>query len=180
MTGTSEDVLACLRGGDLRSLGAANAVARRAAQDPALIPVLINGMFDTDPVLRMRCADALEKANRENHASLDVHAERLLSLLLPYTPKEVLWHILQMSTRPTIPAARRRALAQAVEACLNHSSSIVKTCAMQALAELALAWPSLRPHVLALLRSHSASGTAAMRSRSAKLLRLLLNASPSA
>ena len=60
------NVLERLRGGDLRSTGVANDVALEAIEDPSLVPILFKGMTAEEPVVRMRCADALEKATREH------------------------------------------------------------------------------------------------------------------
>lgn len=166
------DVLDRLRGGDLRSLGAADEVAAAAIDDGALIPLLVNGMIAEEPVVRMRCADALEKATRDHPKRLRPHASHLLALLDPSQPKEVLWHVLQMTPRVRWRAAQKDVVLLAVEGCLGSSSAIVKTCAMQALAELARQqWPQELGRVVRMLQELSRSGTAAMRARGAKLLR---------
>ena len=53
---------------------------------------------------------------------------------------------------------------------LNDPSSIVKTFAMQALADLGRQAPELRPTVLVHLRELTATGTPAMKARGRKLL----------
>jgi hypothetical protein len=53
---------------------------------------------------------------------------------------------------------------------LDDRSSIVKTSALQGLADLAQHDASLRPKVLELLRASTRNGTAAMKARSRKLL----------
>jgi hypothetical protein len=53
---------------------------------------------------------------------------------------------------------------------LEDRSSIVKTCALQGLADLAQDDPSTRPKVLEILREAARSGTPAMKARSRKLL----------
>jgi hypothetical protein len=54
---------------------------------------------------------------------------------------------------------------------LSDPSSIVRTCSMQALADLAEAHPRLRRQVDPLLEQLTRSGSPAMRSRGRKLLR---------
>jgi len=66
----------------------------------------------------------------------------------------------------------RRAIAL-LEASLEDRSSIVKTSAMQALADLARRDRALLPEVLDLLRIHARSGTPAMRARGRMLLKIL-------
>ena len=53
---------------------------------------------------------------------------------------------------------------------LSDPSSIVKTCAMQALADLARQAPELRANELAILQDLTAHGTPAMKARGRKLL----------
>ena len=58
------DILDRLRGGDRRSTGNADAVAKEIANKPELFEVVFNGIYNDDPVLRMRAADAVEKASK--------------------------------------------------------------------------------------------------------------------
>lgn len=58
---------------------------------------------------------------------------------------------------------------------LNQPSRILRTCAMQALADLALAHPLLRPAVVVHLEPLTAEGSPAMRARGRKLLAQLGN-----
>jgi hypothetical protein len=165
-----------LRGGDLRSIGAADEVAALAVQEAALFEDLVAGLDASDPVLRMRCADALEKASRTCPDRLQPHAGRLRALLAPDQPKEILWHTLQMLSRVQWRAREVPGLLLAVEACLASSSSIVRTCAMQSLVDLARSFPEHRGRVEPLIRELSRSGTPAMRSRGVRLLQRLARA----
>ena len=61
---TSYAVLDRLRGGDWRSIGRANAVARAVLRRPGTLPELAAGLWHADPVIRVRAADALEKVSR--------------------------------------------------------------------------------------------------------------------
>jgi len=173
------DLTSRLKGGDLRSIGAADTIAAEAIKDPALVASLISAIGSTEPVVRMRSADALEKATRVKPEYLQPYADHLLSLLSAPQPKEVLWHILQMMSRVHWARDQERVIFPVVEHCLSNGSSIVKTCAMQALADLAFQFPRHLGRVAALLGSLSVSGTPAMRSRGAKLLLSLRRANPS-
>ena len=55
-----------LSGGDRRSVGESNRAVLAVLECPELIGVLFQGLETPDPILRMRCADAIEKvtANR--------------------------------------------------------------------------------------------------------------------
>jgi len=60
-----------LTGGDRRSIGQADAVAARVAEQPALLAKLWDCLADADPVVRMRAADALEKISRATPAAFN-------------------------------------------------------------------------------------------------------------
>jgi hypothetical protein len=71
-----------------------------------------------------------------------------------------------------------RRAAEILRLYLADRSSIVKTFAMQGLADLISQDASLRPMVLGLLRSLSRTGTPAMRARGRILLRRLESITP--
>src|SRR5262245_10893810 len=75
------DVLALLSGGDRRSVGRANAVATMVLARPKLFRKLIRSMWDQEPVVRMRAADAAEKASRRKPELLRPFKAELLGLL---------------------------------------------------------------------------------------------------
>ena len=61
-------ILAMLAGGDRRSIGRADEVAALAESDPGLLPLLISGMSNHEPLIRMRCADAADALNARSRA----------------------------------------------------------------------------------------------------------------
>ena len=164
------NVVKLLSGGDRRSLGRANQVGAQAAKQPAIFARLIEALFHDDPVVRMRSADAAEKASRSNPKLLAPHKAELLGLLTSETQIEVKWHLPQMLTRLPLTAAERRDAIDTLQSYLQDRSSIVKTLAMQALADFAIEDPSLRLDALNTIRRLTKTGTAAMRARGRKLL----------
>ncbi|MGB8259866.1 MAG: hypothetical protein WCE75_05930, partial [Terracidiphilus sp.] len=76
-------------------------------------------------------------------------------------------------TRLRLSRAECRRVAASLESWFSDRSSVVKTCALQALAELTRQDPSLLPRVLDLLRVEGRGGTPAMRARSRVLLEQL-------
>lgn len=166
-------ILQKLQGGDLRSIGAADEVAQAVLTDASLVAVLMLGIKQGEPVVRMRCADVLEKASRDRSEFLQVHAVDLQGLLNTSQAKEVLWHLLQMVPRVTWSKSQLTQIFLAVENCLTNTSSIVKACAMQALVDLLVQAPEQMARVQQHIAELSVTGTAAMRSRGKKLLRQL-------
>jgi hypothetical protein len=87
--------------------------------------------------------------------------------------KEVRWHLAQMLPRIRWNRMEQRRARRILIGYLRDSSSIVKTFAMQALADLTVQAPTLRPYVLRRLKEATARGSPAMRARGRKLLALL-------
>jgi hypothetical protein len=84
--------------------------------------------------------------------------------------QELRWHLAAMIPRLPLTARERRLAVSSLNVYLEDRSSIVKTSALQGLADLAETDPDLRPQVIELLRASTRSGTAAMKARSRKLL----------
>ena len=164
---------ALLSGGDLRSIGAADDDARAAMADPAQLQKLVQGLEAADPVLRMRCADALEKATRKRPCALQPHADLLLRLLDPAQPREVLWHVVQMAPRVRWAPGRLPQVFSALERCLASASSIVRANCMEALADHTAQAPARAGEVRHLLEGLTRTGTPAMKARGTRLLRRL-------
>jgi hypothetical protein len=166
-----QSVLDRLRGGDLRSKGAADEVARQAAENPSLVAEIVAGLKADEPVVRMRCADALEKVTRRRPEYLEHLRWHIREMLHPDQPKELLWHLVQMSPRVRWEREELAQVFEAVRTCLSSPSSIVKVSAMQALWALTHQAPERRGEVRELVAKLSRNGTPAMKARAAKLLR---------
>jgi len=84
------------------------------------------------------------------------------------------WSLAVTLPRLNLCRSERRRVVLALESWLDdpaEMSSIVRTCALQGLADLAAKDLSLRSAVVDLLRQHGRSGTPAMRARSRILLK---------
>jgi HEAT repeat protein len=163
-------LLGMLKGGDRRSIGRADVVARIVMRQPRLLPLLIDGMADPDPLVRMRAADAAEKATRQHPEWLVPHKRRLLGDIAASNQAEVRWHIAQMLSRLRLGGREERQAFQILLHYLEDESRIVRVSSMQALADLALQDPMLNPRVVPLLKKLTRTGSAAMRSRGRRLL----------
>ena len=159
-----------LSGGDRRSLGSSDSIADELIRNPSLASELVRCLWSDDECVRMRAADALEKASLKTPQILQHFKPELLRLAAQEQQKEVRWHLAQMVPRLSLNARERQRAITAFREYLNDSSSIVKTFAMQALADLAGEDSDARSEVTDLLRVLSRSGTPAMRARGRKLL----------
>ncbi len=165
-----KNILALLEGGDRRSIGRADQVAAIVAKDARLFPELIAGLWSGDPLVRMRAADATEKVTRSNREFLQPHKKGLLGLMAETKQQELRWHLAAMIPRLPLNAKERRLAVSLMNGYLEDRSSIVKTSALQGLADLAQDDASLRPKVIEVLGESSRTGTPAMKARSRKLL----------
>ena len=164
------DVLLLLRGGDRRTIGRADQVAAIVAKNLRLFPKLIAGLWSADPLIRMRAADAAEKVTRERPELLTPFKKELLGLMTEATEQEMRWHLAAMVPRLPLNAAERELAISSLNTYLEDRSSIVKTFALQGLADLARGDPAIQPTVVEILRDATRNGTPAMKARSRKLL----------
>jgi hypothetical protein len=118
----------------------------------------------------MRAADAAEKVTRENSELLLTHKKELLGLLAEERQQEVRWHLAVMVPRLALNATERQSAVASLQSYLLDRSSIVRTFALQGLADLARSDAGIRAGVIELLRETTRKGTPAMKARSRKLL----------
>jgi hypothetical protein len=166
----NKDVLSLLSGGDRRSVGRADAVVTIVLGQPGLFRALIKGMWDEDAVVRMRAADAVEKVSLQKPKLLQPFKAELLGLLAEAKEQELRWHLAQMVPRLSLTRNERAQVASQLRTYLEDHSSIVKTFAMQALADLAADDKQLLEETIELIRQLARTGTPAMRARGRKLL----------
>jgi hypothetical protein len=163
-------LLRTLGGGDLRSIGQADAAARAAIADPACAEVLWRGLLAmTDPVVRMRCADAVEKFSQRQPDFIDVRRASLLRLALAPQPKEVRWHLMQMLPRAAWAPEECLQVLGAIRVALHDASAIVKVNALQALHDLAPRGEPFASAASAALNEALRAQQASLRARAARL-----------
>jgi hypothetical protein len=164
------DILSRLAGGDRRTIGRSDQVAVMVSRDARLFAQLIAGLWSTDPLVCMRAADAAEKVTREHREWLQPYKKELLGLGTEAAQQELRWHLALMIPRLSLNARERQFAVSVLSGYLTDRSSIVKTFALQGLAELAADDPEMQPRVRELLRECTRKGTPAMKARSRKLL----------
>lgn len=165
-----KNILRLLEAGDRRTIGRSDQVAAMVSKDPRLFPQLIAGMWSHNPLVRMRAADAAEKVTRANPRLLKPHKKELLGLMVEAGEQELRWHLAAMIPRLSLTTNERQLVASTLSSYLEDQSSIVKTLALQGLADLAQGDPELLPRVVEVLREATRTGTPAMKVRSRRLL----------
>ena len=165
-----QTLAAMLAGGDRRSLGRANSLAAVVLGKSQLLAELLACLWNDDPVIRMRAADALEKISRRRPELLRPRKVEILGLADESQQIEVQWHLAQMLPRLGLTSPERQRAATRLKEYLQSRSSIVKTQALQGLYELAIQDEALRPEITELLEEATRRGTPAMKARARNLL----------
>jgi hypothetical protein len=166
----AKKLLSLLEGGDRRMIGRSEEVAAAVLRNPKLFGELVAGLWSENSLVRMRAADAAEKVTRSKPELLRRHKKELLGLLAEAEEQEVRWHLAAMVPRLELSARERQRAAFLLGRYLEDHSSIVKTFALQGLADLAANDEEMRAKVVETLGEAARSGTPAMRARSRKLL----------
>ena len=140
---------------------------------PAKLAQVIQCLWDNNPAIASRAADALERVTRDRPAQAQRWKDELIGLLAETTEKKVRWNLALVIPRLklTIPDCRR--IAAILTSYLDDPSSIVKTAALHGMVDLTRHDPESLPEVLDLLRVAGRSGTPAMRARSRILLKAI-------
>jgi len=132
-------MLNLLKEGDRRTVGRVADAVRLAIGKPAHIDELVDLLSDANPAVRMRAADALEKATVQHQALLEPHKDHLLELAEVATQNEVRWHLAQLLTRLDLDEVEAEDVAEVFRRWFRRADSrIVKTSALQGMADLAL------------------------------------------
>ena len=171
---------ATLSGGTRASLGRTNAVVAEVLAAPQKFPALLACLAQVDDedddaaasnaTLLMRASDAIEKISRRRPEWLAPHKLDFLGLAGGTDQIEVRWHMAQILPRLPLTPRERIVAIDILFDYLKDRSSIVKTHAMQGLADFAAHDLKLKSKVLPLLEELTQIGTAAMRARGRKLL----------
>ena len=168
-------IAAMLKGGDRRSIGRSNEVKKLVLRQPGRLAELLKCLWNEDPVVRMRAADAAEKITVSRPELLKSCKQELLGLLDEAEQIELRWHLALMVPRLSLSGPERARAAKALQRYLEDRSSIVKTFALQGLADLAKQDACLREPVRRTLEESFRAGTAAMKARARKLLKEMQN-----
>ncbi|MGV8026322.1 MAG: hypothetical protein AB2L18_07190 [Anaerolineaceae bacterium] len=164
-------ILQMLAGGDHRSIGRANEVVRIILQQPEKFNDLFQGFYDSDPIIMMRTADAVEKITADKPDLLVPYKQELIDLIEKTGQMEVQWHLTQILPRLQLTKPEIFKTYQMIEKYLVSSSAIVKAFTYQCFFELTLQEPDLLPQTRKYLENGMECPTKAVQSRCRKLLK---------
>ena len=163
-------ILSRLQGGDRRSIGNVGEVVAAVRKKPDLFKDLVAGLFDKDPVVRMRAADAMEKISLEKPESLQPFKTEIIRLARQTQQQELRWHAAQMIPRLKLTPKETAAVTDIFFDYLTDKSKIVVTFAMQALSDLTLKENAASVRVIRAIEELTRTGSPAIQSRGKKLL----------
>jgi len=167
-------VLQKLKGGDLRSIGRAEEVVEEILKNPVLFADVFEGMLHSDPVVRMRSADVLEKVSSKYPEYLQPFKTRLINEVSKIKQQEVRWHVAQMFSYLELTKTERDGIIQILFSYINTTkSNIVKTFSMQTLADFAEKDNEIKPLILGKLKEMIRTGSPAVVGRGKKLINRL-------
>ncbi|MBM2840164.1 MAG: hypothetical protein HW412_692 [Bacteroidetes bacterium] len=164
------DLLKKLSGGDRRSIGKSEEVVSEVLADARLFGALFDCILVDDPLVRMRAADAVEKITLLRPDFLKPCKSKLITRVAKIDQQEVRWHVAQLVSRLELNRSERKTVHDFLQRYLDDKSSIVRTFAMQALADIARQDAGLKRGIVKQLERLTKEGTPAMRSRGRKLL----------
>lgn len=175
----STNILFKLAGGDLRSIGKSNVVAKQIVKDRFLFDEVFAGIFSKDRVVRARAADACEKAAAKNPGLLNRHQDELLKLVRTEQQHEVKWHVAQMigHVRWEWEDKQTNDLVKQLTAWVRdqkEKSAVVRTFALETMYLLAKQNPKLKNKAKQEIAYALKHGTPAMKARARNITKEML------
>lgn len=169
----SVNLIERLAGGDRKSIGKAPEVAKEALASPHRLPELIAGILGDDPIVRARSAVAVKLVALDRPELVQPFKKQLLKEISVIDQWEVREQFAIILPKLKLSSREINEAVEIFKNYLNYYSSIVRTCAMQALVDLSEIQPGLKDEVRPIIEDLTANGTAAMRARGRKLLKVL-------
>jgi len=167
------NILDKLRGGDLRSIGRSNEVAEDIEKNASLFKIVFRGLYDSDPLIRMRSADVIEKVTQNKPELLSNRKSEVISILTTVEQQEVCWHMAQIAPRLAYSPNEEKQIIKELKHYLTHKSKIVRVSAMESLVSIAERNPSILNEVIEIIKVQKATGSPAIQARGRKLLKRL-------
>ena len=134
-----------LKGGDLRSLGKSNQIAKQV-NDQEAFNDLFDCIFHPDRVVAMRSIDAVEKITIDHPEYLQAHKLKLLALLDQDSPKEFKWHLPLLIVRLSLSSSETGKVWEKLSqwALDKTESRIVRVHSIQGMFDLLKNYPDLK------------------------------------
>lgn len=169
------ELLKMLTGGNLQSDGRANEVGDLAVRHPHLFSQLVEGLSESDDVIRARTAHALERISR-------THPEKVLELLPRFMEMAVnddvpmvKWHLAMIFGNLPLPREKVKMVISTLFRMLEDTSVFVKSWSIVSLTILARKHKATRKKIANKLRLLRNDQSVSIRSKVIKALKVLEN-----
>ena len=169
-------ILDLLSAGRRSTKGRTAEVVAQVLSDQNLLKTLVHATIHPALPLRGRAAQAVKAISDEQPDWLIPYKEFFLEDLSEIEEWEVRSSYCMILPRLPLTNIERTKQVKLLKSFLNDESSIVKTCSLQAMCDLALQQQDLYNEVVVLIDRHTQNGTPAMRARCRKLIKVLNNA----
>lgn len=159
-----------LQGGDRRSIGKANEVAKSVATQNDF-DALFEGLYHPDRNIAMRVADAVEKVSLDKPSYLEKHKARILDLFYQATHIELRWHLALLVSRLNLTRSETGAVWRRLSTWAQDltESRIVRVNSIQAMFTLAQADPELRDELQSVVEAVTQENVPSLNARIRRL-----------
>jgi len=167
------DLLKLLKGGDLRSDGAAEEVSEDIIQNTELFDLLFEGLYEKDEVVRGRTAHALEKVSRAHPELFKGQIYELIKIARNDDIPFVKWHLAMIFANIDLSVDERKDVISTLFYLLDDKSVFVKSWSISSLTIIALENPDEKEVIIFRLNKLADNKSAAVQKRAIKALKTL-------
>lgn len=164
-----------ISGGDLRSDGRANEVAEEVIRKPRLVSKLLEGLDESDDVIRARTSHALEKISRTNPEILREFVPRFIELAAEDKVPMVKWHLAMIFGNMTFPEEETDLVIYTLFHLLEDDSVFVRSWSIVSLRIIGRRNKSVRRNIIVRIRALRDDQSIAVRTKAIKALDVLEN-----
>jgi HEAT repeat protein len=169
------DLLLLLSGGDLRSDGQASDVADFVIDNPSRLSDLLEGLQETNNVVRGRTAHAIERISRTHPEWLIDYLPNFIAMTYQDQVPFVKWHLAMTLGNLTVLDKEIEAIIAALLDLLNDPAVFVKSWAITCLVIIGKRYPDYRQEIIERINSYRNDTSIAVRSKVTKAIHFLLN-----
>lgn len=156
--------------GDMRTVGTVEEIVEYGTDHNELVNYLVEAMLFSDPGVRMRASDALEKISRKSTENIESHKNTLIQILRESKQQEVQWHLAQILPRLTLTKEEAEELYFLFKKNFESSkSSIVQVFSLQAMVDLRDLLPNKSSEIADLVIRSTTSVKPSLKSRAKKI-----------
>jgi len=164
-----------LSGGSLISDGRANEAAERVLAKPHLFDQLVEGLSESNTVIRARTAHAMERISRTHPEMVKELLPKFIEMATRDPVPMVKWHMAMIFGNLPLPAESVDEIIQVLFRMLEDPSIFVKSWALVSLTVLGRQHESMRKGIADRIRPLLNDRSVAIRSKAIKAVKILEN-----